>query len=142
MAASAARLAPARVSRLVLLAPARGYGDAPDAERERVVQGRLSNLQQLGPQGMAQARGAAMLSPQAAPALQDAVRETMAQIDPAGYTQAVHLLAQARLIQDLAGLQQPVQGAAGNGLQPLPQGGLERACGGGRRQPVEVKFSS
>lgn len=101
MAASAARLAPARVSRLVMLAPARGYGDAPDAERARVVQGRLSNLQQLGPQGMAQARGAAMLSPQAAPALQDAVRETMAQIDPAGYTQAVHMLAQGRLAHDL-----------------------------------------
>jgi len=70
MAASAARLQPASVSRLLLLAPARGYGDASDAERARMVQGRLSNLQQLGPQGMANARGAAMLSSQAAPALQ------------------------------------------------------------------------
>ncbi|PUE47996.1 hypothetical protein B9Z47_09105 [Limnohabitans sp. 2KL-1] len=101
MAASAARLRPRQVSRLVLLAPARGYGDAPAAERERVVQGRLANLQQLGPQGMAQARGAAMLSPGAAPALQDAVRETMAQIDPAGYTQAVQMLGQGRLAQDV-----------------------------------------
>jgi len=63
MAASATRLRPQAVSRLVLLAPARGYGDAPLAERERVVQGRLSNLQQLGPDGMATARAAARLRP-------------------------------------------------------------------------------
>ena len=113
MAASAARLAPARVSRLVLLAPARGYGDAPDAERARVVQGRLSNLQQLGPQGMAQARGAAMLSPQAPAALQDAVRETMAQIDPAGYAQAVHMLGQGRLAHDLQSWSGPLLIASG-----------------------------
>jgi len=113
MAASAARLAPARVSRMVLLAPARGYGDAPDAERARVVQGRLSNLQQLGPQGMAQARGAAMLSPQAAPVLQDAVRETMAQIDPAGYAQAVHMLGQGRLAHDLQSWSGPLLIASG-----------------------------
>lgn len=113
MAASAARLQPARVSRLLLLAPARGYGDAPAPERERVVQGRLSNLQQLGPQGMAQARGAAMLSPQAAPALQDAVRETMAQIDPAGYTHAVHMLGQGQLAQDLKTWTGPLAIASG-----------------------------
>ena len=114
MAASAARLQPARVSRLLLLAPARGYGDATAPERERVVQGRLSNLQQLGPQGMAQARDAAMLSPQAAPALQDAVRETMAQIDPAGYTQAVHMLGQGQLAQDLKTWTGPLAIASGD----------------------------
>mgnify|MGYP000128383829 CR=1 FL=1 len=114
MAASATRLQPARVSRLLLLAPARGYGDAPEAERARVVQGRLSNLQQLGPQGMAHARGAAMLSPQAAPALQEAVRETMAQIDPAGYTQAVHMLGQGRLAQDLKTWTGPLAIASGD----------------------------
>jgi pimeloyl-ACP methyl ester carboxylesterase len=113
MAASATRLRPQAVSRLVLLAPARGYGDAPLAERERVVQGRLSNLQQLGPHGMALARAAAMLSPGAAPALQKAVRETMAQIDPAGYAQAVHMLGQACLAQDLKTVACPVWVASG-----------------------------
>lgn len=113
MAASATRLRPQAVSRLVLLAPARGYGDAPLAERERVVQGRLRNLQQLGPHGMALARAAAMLSPDAAPALQEAVRETMAQIDPAGYAQAVHMLGQACLAQDLKTVACPVWVASG-----------------------------
>jgi pimeloyl-ACP methyl ester carboxylesterase len=101
MVASAARLRPCSVSRVVLLSPARGYGDAPMAERERVVQGRLTNLQRLGPQGMALARAAAMLSPGAAPELQEAVRENMSQIDPAGYTQAVQMLGQANLLEDV-----------------------------------------
>ncbi len=113
MAASATRLRPHAVSRVVLLAPARGYGDAPLAERERVVQGRLGKLQQLGPHGMALARAAAMLSPGAAPALQEAVRETMAQIDPAGYTQAVQMLGQACLAQDLKTVACPVGVASG-----------------------------
>jgi pimeloyl-ACP methyl ester carboxylesterase len=113
MAASATRLRPHAVSRVVLLAPARGYGDAPLAERERVVQGRLGNFQQLGPEGMARARASAMLSPGAAPALQDAVRETMSQIDPAGYAQAVQMLGQACLAQDLKTVACPVGVASG-----------------------------
>ena len=113
MAASATRLRPQAVSRLVLLAPARGYGNAPLAERERMVQGRLGNLQQLGPHGMARARAEAMLSPGAALALQEAVRETMAQIDPAGYAQAVQMLGQACLAQDLATVACPVGVASG-----------------------------
>jgi pimeloyl-ACP methyl ester carboxylesterase len=113
MAASATRLRPQAVSRLVLLAPARGYGDAPLAERQRVVQGRLSNLHQLGPHGMASARAAAMLSPGAGPVLQEAVRETMAQIDPAGYAQAVQMLGSAILAQDLKTVACPVWVASG-----------------------------
>lgn len=114
MAASAARLRPQGVSRLLLLSPARGYGDAPLADRERVVQGRLTNLQQLGPQGMAAARATAMLSPRASPVLQEAVRMTMSQIDPAGYSQAVQMLGQANLAQDLKCLSCPVAVASGD----------------------------
>lgn len=101
MAASATRLAPARVRQLLLLAPARGYGDAPPAERAQVLHKRLDNLRQLGPQGMAQARAAAMLAPGADPQRVEAVREAMAQVDPAGYTQAAHMLAQGRLQADV-----------------------------------------
>lgn len=114
MAASAARLRPQGVSRLLLLSPARGYGDAPLADRERVVQGRLTNLQQLGPQGMAAARATAMLSPRASPVVQEAVRMTMSQIDPAGYSQAVQMLGQANLAQDLKCLSCPMAVASGD----------------------------
>ncbi len=97
MAAAAAALAPERVRAVRLLSPARGYADVPEAEREAVRRQRLANLAQLGPAGMAAARADAMLSAQATPAQRAAVRQTMAAIDPAGYTQAVHLLADSSL---------------------------------------------
>ena len=145
MAARAALLRPHQVQRLLLLSPARGYGDAPAAERERMVAGRLNNLQQLGPAGMAQARASAMLSPQATPAMVEQVRRTMAAIDPAGYTQAVHLLAQGRLLHDLSQLRIPVTVASGEvdsitppqacdevaaaaGVQRLSLGAVGHAC--------------
>lgn len=125
MVASAARVRPQSVSRLVLLAPARGYGDVPLAERERVVQGRLTNLQQLGPQGMALARGAAMLSPDAPPVLLAAVRETMAQIDPSGYAQAVQMLGQGKLVEALKTVRCPVTVASGEADTVTPPAGCD-----------------
>lgn len=113
MAASATRMAPQRVRRLVLLAPARGYGDAPAAERAQVLHKRLEGLRQLGPEGMARARSAAMLAPGADPVLVEAVRESMARVDPAGYTQAAHMLAQGRLQADVALLETELTVASG-----------------------------
>jgi pimeloyl-ACP methyl ester carboxylesterase len=114
IAARAARLQPARVRRLVLLSPARGYGSAPEAERRRKLDERLTLLAQMGPQGLARERAGAMLSPGAAPDLVDAVRATMARIDPAGYTQAARLLDQADLLADLAHVTAPVDVASGS----------------------------
>jgi pimeloyl-ACP methyl ester carboxylesterase len=137
MAASATRLRPHAVSQLVLLAPARGYGDAPLAERQRVVQGRLANLQQLGPEGMARARASAMLSPGAAPALQDAVRETMSQIDPVGYAQAVQMLGQGQLAKDLQCWSGPLQIASGEADTVTPPA----ACEALARDVAKVRMS-
>ena len=137
MAASAARLQPGRISQLVLLAPARGYGDVSEAERDRVVQGRLANLQQLGPEGMARARASAMLSPGAAPALQEAVRETMAQIDPTGYAQAVHMLGQGRLAHDLGHWPGPLQIASGEADTVTPPA----ACDALARDVAQTRIS-
>lgn len=113
MAARAAVLQPARIKRLVLLSPARGYGDAPTAERADKLGTRLANLQRLGPGGMAAARAAAMLSPSAAPEQIEAVRQTMAQVHVAGYTQAAHLLGNGVLGSDLAQVPCPVAVASG-----------------------------
>ena len=101
MAARAAVQHSSRVQRLLMLAPARGYGEAAAVERERVLTTRLGQLAQLGPEGLARARAAAMLSDQAQPQWVEQVRLQMASIHPAGYTQAVHLLAWAVLSQDL-----------------------------------------
>lgn len=114
MAASAARLSPARVQSLVLLSPARGYGPSEAAERERKLSDRLALLRSLGPEGMARERGAAMLSPQASAEDVAFIQSVMAGIHPTGYTQAAHLLAGADLLADLANLQMPIAVASGN----------------------------
>jgi pimeloyl-ACP methyl ester carboxylesterase len=113
MAASAARLQPERVERVLLLSPARGYGDAAAVEREDKLNSRLGMLERLGPRGMAEARGAAMLSPTAAPNLIEAVKEAMANVHPVGYAQAARMLAQGTLLEDLAHLRCPVHVASG-----------------------------
>ncbi|MGE0348438.1 alpha/beta fold hydrolase [Hydrogenophaga sp.] len=114
MAARTAAKAPQRVRRLVLLSPAAGYGDAEAAVRDKKLQDRLATLERLGPQGMAQARAAAMLSPGAAPELVEAVRDSMSQVIPAGYTQAARLLAHGQIATDLAQLNCPVAVASGS----------------------------
>lgn len=114
MAAAATLQQPQRVAQLVLLAPARGYGDATEADREAKLASRLATLHQLGPAGMADARAAAMLSPDADSEMVDLVRETMAQIDPAGYTQASRMLSTGRLDADLAHVSVPLVVASGS----------------------------
>ncbi len=108
MAASAARQAAHRVKNLVLLSPAQGYARATAAERAQKLYERLDNLAKLGPLGMAQRRGAAMLSPNATAGQVAFVQNTMAQIHPAGYTQAVRLLVGGDLLTDLSALTCPV----------------------------------
>ena len=102
MAASAARHSPHRVKRLILLAPAQGYALAPAALRDKKLQDRLDSLARLGPAGMAQARGAAMLSPSASAGQVAFVQQAMAQVNPAGYAQAARMLAGGDLLSDLS----------------------------------------
>lgn len=111
MAAAASLQQPARVGRLVLLSPAQGYGKADAEVREAKRRDRLANLHTLGPTGMAQKRGAAMLSPEAPTEMVDFVKVTMAQVIPAGYTQATHMLAGGDLPGLLARLR-PADSAA------------------------------
>lgn len=114
MAASAARIAPRRVAQLVLLAPAQGYARAPELVREKRLTERLANLRSLGPRGIAQSRGAAMLSDAATPDMLAFITEVMAGIDPAGYTQATHMLSGGDILADLQALSCPVLVASGS----------------------------
>jgi len=106
MAGAAARSAPTRIERLFLLAPAGGYGKAEAEKRETMLRERLANLAKLGPAGMAEKRGAAMLAATATAEAIAFVKSVMAQIDPAGYTQACRMLAGGDLAGDLAALRQ------------------------------------
>ena len=114
IAAAAAIQQPERVARLVLFAPARGYGQADAAERERKRADRLEALRLHGPAGLAERRAAAMLSPGADPAQVEYVRSIMARIDPAGYTQATEMLAQGDIDGDLAQWKGSLVVASGN----------------------------
>lgn len=82
-----------RISRLVLISPAQGYGHP-----SRTLQGlavrknRLQNLEQLGIQGMAEQRSAHMLSVAASAQAKAWVQWNMARLNPEGYRQAVALL--------------------------------------------------
>ena len=125
MAASAAALRPAQVARLVLLAPAQGHARLPDAERQKKLDERLATLQRLGPAGMAQARAHAMLSPQAGPDQVAYIAQVMAGIDPAGYTQAAHMLSAGDIDTDLAGLRCPIDVAGGSADTVTPAAGCE-----------------
>jgi pimeloyl-ACP methyl ester carboxylesterase len=121
IAASAARMAPWRVGQLVLLSPAQGYARASAPEREKKLQDRMDALAALGPQGIAQKRGSAMLSPQASAEQLAFVQSVMAEIKPHGYGQAARLLSGGDLLTDLAHLTCPVQVASGSadGITPL-----------------------
>lgn len=125
MASAAAGLEPGRVARLVLLSPAQGYGAASAEVRESKRADRLNTLNTLGPQGMAQRRGAAMLSPAAPAPLVAYVQSIMAQVIPAGYTQATHLLADSDLAALLREVRCPVTVACGDADTITPPAGCQ-----------------
>lgn len=120
IAAAAARAQPARIARLVLFAPARGYGRADPTERERRRSERLEALRQQGPAGLAERRAPAMLSPAAHPDLIGYVRALMARVSPAGYAQATEMLAQGDIDGDLATWRGPLVVASGEADRITP----------------------
>lgn len=93
---------PGRVRALVLLDPAGGYGASMPEARQTMITGRLRMLAELGPQGMAEQRGAALLSPGATSDAIDLVKWSMSRVNPKGYEQAVRMLADGRLAEDAA----------------------------------------
>jgi pimeloyl-ACP methyl ester carboxylesterase len=121
MAASAAVTQPSRVARLVLLAPAQGYGQANASLRRQKLLDRLQALQTLGPQGMANKRGAAMLSSHAHAQQLAYVQHIMAQVNPSGYTQAAQMLSQGHIASDLQRCSVPIAIASGraDGITPM-----------------------
>jgi pimeloyl-ACP methyl ester carboxylesterase len=93
MASAYAAAHPATLDKLVLLSPARGYGQAARLQQgAQVARERLSTVGELGVHGMATQRSSRLLSDGASTAQRDWVRWNMAQLKLPGYTQAVHLL--------------------------------------------------
>jgi pimeloyl-ACP methyl ester carboxylesterase len=97
MASAYAAEHPERVRRMILLGPAGGYGDWPAAEREAKLAERLRQIDELGPQGMAEARAPTLVARGSPPAALEIVRWTHRHLRPPGYKQALHCLAQGHL---------------------------------------------
>ena len=138
MATRAAVLQPGRVNALVLLSPAQGYARATPQERDKKLSERLANLAELGPLGMAAKRGAAMLSTQASVQQISYIQGVMAQIRPAGYTQAAKLLAQGDLLTDLSQIKVPLTVASGNADVITPRAGCQAVAEHGQVTWVDL----
>ncbi|ALL68066.1 putative hydrolase [Paraburkholderia caribensis MBA4] len=115
-----------RVAGLLLISPAAGYGAASEAVRASKRDSRLALLAELGPQGLADQRSANMLSQRADEASRDWVRWNMSRIVPTGYAQATHLLANADLASDVAGINGPIAVAVGAEDSITPPSSCER----------------
>lgn len=97
-----------RVSRLVLMSCAQGYGMTPGDELPEKAAARLRNLEQLGPQAFAAERAPNLLHDSAArPDLAEDAVAAMAAINPAGYAQAVNALAAGDLVGDAPDIKTP-----------------------------------
>ncbi len=97
------------VARVVLISPAGGYGAAAQAAASaRVRNERRDALQRLGVGGLAERIPQRLLSPAANPAARAWVRWNAANLQPAGYLQAVELLCQSDLGMS-RGLAMPVE---------------------------------
>jgi pimeloyl-ACP methyl ester carboxylesterase len=93
MAAAYAAAEPQRISGLLLLSPAQGYGSPQkQARRQQVESERLTALQTLGVGGMAERAPDRMLSQNADEEARAWVRWNMGLLDAAGYIQAVRML--------------------------------------------------
>ncbi|MGE8395087.1 alpha/beta fold hydrolase [Pseudomonas sp. BIGb0427] len=131
-AAALAQQQPQRVRRLVLISPARGYGDPARAEQaQQVRRQRLHNLEQLGIAQMAHQRSAHMLSPAASSEARAWVQWNMARLLPQGYRQAIELLCGDDLLR-YAALAVPCEvhcGAADSITRPEDCQALAKALG-------------
>ncbi|BCQ30010.1 alpha/beta hydrolase (plasmid) [Caballeronia sp. NK8] len=131
-----------KLAGLLLLSPARGYGNASAEVRDGKRNGRLEMLRTLGPEGLARERSSNMLSSAASDEARLFVHWNMSKVVPEGYEQATHLLANADLAADISRFRgriavavgaedtitpasacEPVARAAGVALQIVPQAG-------------------
>jgi pimeloyl-ACP methyl ester carboxylesterase len=115
-----------RVERLILSAPAAGYGKASDEEREARIGPRLREMAQRGPAGLAAARARNLLAPTATAAAVAHVRAVMAELRPAGYEQACRLLGHADIFDDLGAIAVPTLVLCGDADAVTPEDGCRR----------------
>jgi pimeloyl-ACP methyl ester carboxylesterase len=101
MAASTARLQPARIRQLTLLAPAQGYGAASHEIQAAKRDERIKAMQQLGLAEMARQRAPRLLALNAPPEQLQLATHMMSHLNEEGYAQATRMLSAANIRADL-----------------------------------------
>ena len=97
-----------RVRSLTLASLSSGHARLSAQDQKRLRDARFTDLEALGPRGMAQKRAPRLLSAGATPAQMQLVLETMSSIDPGGFRQAVWMLSAADTAADLEQLPAPL----------------------------------
>jgi pimeloyl-ACP methyl ester carboxylesterase len=97
----------ARASRLVLMSPTPGFGKATDDVRRTKVDQRISEMQRLGPAGLAARRPLAVLGPHASTEMEDQVASIIGMLNPAGYVQAVRMMGREDIYAMAPSITQP-----------------------------------
>lgn len=77
-----------------------GLGGLPDAEREKAKAGRLEVFDALGPERFAYEKGPAIMNPNVSDSAREKAVSIMAQVRPAGFRQAVEMLASSDFFAD------------------------------------------
>jgi pimeloyl-ACP methyl ester carboxylesterase len=118
IAASYARSFP--LEKMLLISPAGGY-----AGNYAKIQDRLQQLDQLGPEGLAEKRAAGMLSPTPPQAALELVRWSYRRIRPEGYRQAARCLANGNIRKDAPHFPGNVLVACGSADTVTPEAGCK-----------------
>ncbi|SEC25586.1 Pimeloyl-ACP methyl ester carboxylesterase [Rhizobiales bacterium GAS191] len=83
---------------LVLAAPAAGNAMLQAAERARILEARIGDMERLGPAGVAVQRAPALVAPNSPRHVLDTAARLVSETRPQGYAQAAHALDQADTI--------------------------------------------
>ena len=99
---------PERVASLTLASIAAGHARLAPEDRKRLLDGRIGDVDELGPRGMAEKRGPRLLGPKATAEQIRQVIDAMAAVDPKGYAQAARMLSGGDILADLARIPESV----------------------------------
>ena len=124
MAGAYARLQPERVRAMMLISPAGGYG-GPGDNKAAVIEQRIAQLDELGPEGLARERAPTLFSARAPEVALELARWSIRRIHPRGYRQAIHCLAGGRLAEDARHFPKPVLVVCGTEDRITPEAGCK-----------------
>jgi len=120
MAAAYAAAHPERVRSMLLLGPAAGHGGD-----KKKLEERLKQLDDLGPEGLAEKRSPTLVAASSPPIALELVRWSQRRIRPDGYRQAAHCLANGRLADDARQFRKKVLVACGTEDIITPEAGCK-----------------